>query len=385
MLRGPQRFFVIAVLILTCATLVLPSAFCQTADTNLAFRRAKNLQRGINASIWFAQSPNDYSVHRLETFTTDDDIALMEKLGLDHVRLSIDPDPLLPWLRKPDTDTPFMSELDKTVHTILAHHLSVIIDIHPESSYKAPLLHGTASVQQFTALWRALAAHYANLDPEHVFFEIMNEPEQDDPFRWQGIESTVAAAIREVAPNNTIIAAGTHWSGLDDLMQLQPIAQPNVIYTFHDYEPFPFTHQGATWTSSEVRPLRGIPYPSSPEAIAPLIQQDPDLHSQLFLENYGLGRWDATRVDATIAFAARWSQLHHAPVYCGEFGVLRDFAPPVMRAQWVHDMRVAFEKYKIGWAMWDYQTNFGLVTKANGTTSPDPAIVTALGLHMPPH
>ncbi|WP_348268525.1 cellulase family glycosylhydrolase [Edaphobacter paludis] len=381
--RWPQRFVLTLTLALICATLILPAAFSQTPDTDLAFHRAKNLQRGINASIWFAQSPQDYTVHRLETFTTANDIAFMEKLGLDHVRLSIDPEPLLPWLREPGTVTPFMAELDKTIHTILAHHLSVIIDIHPESSYKAPLLHGTASVQQFTSLWRALAAHYANLDPEHVFFEIMNEPEQDDPFRWQGIESTVAAAIRQVAPNNTIIAAGAHYSGLDDLMQLQPISQPNVIYTFHDYEPFPFTHQGATWTSPEVRPLRGIPYPSSPEDIAPLLQQEPDLHSQLFLEDYGLGRWDAARIDSTIAFAARWSQLHHAPVYCGEFGALRYFAPPAMRAQWTHDMRVAFEKYNIGWAMWDYQTNFGLVTKANGTTSPDPAIVTALGLHMP--
>jgi endoglucanase len=385
MLRGPQRFVLTLTVALICTTLVLPAASSQTPDTNLAFRRARNLQRGINASIWFAQSPEDYTVHRLETFTTADDIDLMEKLGLDHVRLSIDPDPLLPWLRKPDTVTPFMAELDKTVHTILAHHLSVIIDIHPESSYKAPLRHGTAQVQQFTSLWRALAAHYASLDPEHVFFEIMNEPEQDDPFRWQGIESTVAAAIRQVAPNNTIIAAGARWSGLDDLMQLQPISQANVIYTFHDYEPFPFTHQGATWTSPEVRPLRGIPYPSSPEVIAPLLKQEPDLHSQLFLEDYGLGRWNAARVDSTIAFAAHWSQLHHVPVYCGEFGVLRDFAPPAMRAQWIHDMRTTFEKYNIGWAMWDYQTNFGLVTKANGTTLPDPAVVTALGLHMLPH
>jgi hypothetical protein len=37
-----------------------------------------------------------------------------------------------------------------------------------------------------------------------------------------------------------------------------------------------------------------------------------------------------------------------------------------MRAQWLHDMRVAFEKNHIGWAMWDYQTNFVVVTKTNG-------------------
>ena len=47
-------------------------------------------------------------------------------------------------------------------------------------------------------------------------------------------------------------------------------------------------------------------------------------------------------------------------------------------------MRVALEKNKIGWAMWDYQENFGLVTKTNGGPAvPDPAIVEALGLKMP--
>lgn len=85
-------------------------------------------------------------------------------------------------------------------------------------------------------------------------------------------------------------------------------------------------------------------------------------------------------MDATLGFAEKWSDLHHAPVYCGEFGVLRDYVDPAMRAQWVHDMRVAFEKHKIGWVMWDYQANFGVVTKKDGKTVPDPAIVKALGL-----
>ena len=34
-------------------------------------------------------------------------------------------------------------------------------------------------MQRFAALWQALAKHYAGTDPEMVFFEIMNEPEQD--------------------------------------------------------------------------------------------------------------------------------------------------------------------------------------------------------------
>jgi hypothetical protein len=34
--------------------------------------------------------------------------------------------------------------------------------------------------------------------------------------------------------------------------------------------------------------------------------------------------------------------------------------------------------------MWDYQTNFGVVTKTNGITTPDVDVLNALGLHAPP-
>jgi endoglucanase len=382
-MRQGFRNAIFAAILCPAAFLTFTPLHAQQADNNIAAQRAKHLRHGINASMWFAQAPGRYSTDHLQNFTTADDIALISRMGFDHIRLSIDAEPLVEWQRSRTGNTPYMTELDRVVQTILKNHLAVIIDIHPESDYKAPLRQGTESVQHFTILWRALAAHFASSDPEYTFFEIMNEPEQSDPYRWQGIESLVAAAIRQVAPNQTIIAAGAHWSGLEDLLMLEPLAISNVIYTFHDYEPFPFTHQGATWTSPEVLPLRAIPYPSSTDAVAPKLDQESDLSGKFFLEQYGLGRWDAERVEKTVEFAARWSQLHHAPVYCGEFGVLRDYAPPAMRALWLHDMRVALEKNNIGWAMWDYQDNFGVVTKTNGVAVPDKNIVDALGLHVP--
>ncbi|HEX4068226.1 MAG TPA: glycoside hydrolase family 5 protein [Acidobacteriaceae bacterium] len=367
--------------LLPCLPAIAQNDSAPPSRSAIAFERAQHLQHGINTSIWFAQS-SDYSLHRLQTFTTADDIALIERMGFDHCRISIDAGPLTAW-QYAHVETPFMNELDHVVKVMLDHHLSVIIDIHPTSEYKAQLLQGSDGVGNFVALWRTLAAHFAPVDPEHVFFEIMNEPEQNDPYRWQGVQASVVDAIRQGAPQNTIIAAGAHWSGLQDLLVLEPLADPNIIYTFHDYEPFPFTHQGATWTDPRVRPERSIPYPSTPDNIAPKLDQEPTLDGQYFLDEYGENRWDAARVENSIDFAAKWSTLHHVPVYCGEFGVLRDYAPPAARAQWLHDMRVALEKNHIGWAMWDYQTNFGVVTKANGTTTPDAAILTALGLHMP--
>ena len=357
----------------------------ENPQSSIAFERAQHLQHGINTSTWFSQA-NDYSVQRLQSFTTANDIALIAKMGFDHCRLSIDGDQLMTWFytqRDAHQTTGFMTELDRAVKIMLADHLSVIIDIHPTSQFKAELFQGNGGVGNFVDLWRALAQHVAATDPEHIFFEIMNEPEQQDPYRWQGIQAQVVAAIRQVAPRNTIIASGAHWSGLPDLLVLDPLAENNIIYTFHDYEPFPFTHQGATWANPEVRTERAIPYPSTPENIAPKLDLEPSLAGQYFLDEYGENRWDAARMENSIEFAAKWSALHHAPVYCGEFGVFRDYAPPAARAQWLHDMRVAMEKNHIGWAMWDYQGGFSVVTKSNGATTPDQDVLTALGLHMP--
>ncbi len=362
--------------------LLIPAQISAQQKDDPAFQRADHLRHGINTSSWFAQS-SDYSVQRLRTFTTPDDIRLISQLGFDHIRLSIDAEPLLAWQRKQENGTAFMGELDAIVKLAVEQKLAVIIDIHPETRYKQTLLQGTESVQRFATLWRALATHFAPLDPDLIFFEIMNEPEQPDTFRWQGIQSLVADQIRSAAPANTIIACGARWSGLEDLLQLEPLPLTNVIYTFHDYEPFAFTHQGATWTDPAVQPLRNVPYPSTPENVARNIQQEPTLAGQFFVQQYGLARWDAHRIDVTLSFAEQWSQLHHEPVYVGEFGVHRPYADPAMRAQWLRDMRTLMEKHHLGWAMWDYQDNFGAVTKKDGRTIPDPALIEALGLKMP--
>jgi aryl-phospho-beta-D-glucosidase BglC (GH1 family) len=359
--------------------LLTPSPTSAQQANDLAFQRAQHLRRGINTSDWFAQS-SDYSVQRLRTFTTPDDIRLIHQLGFDHIRVSIDADPLLAWQRNQPNSTPFLDELDAIVKLAVEEKLAVVIDIHPQSRYKQSLLQGEEPVKRFAMLWRSLATHFASFDPNYVFFEIMNEPEQPDTYRWQGIQSFVAEQIRSVAPNHTIIACGAKWSGLEDLLPLQPLALPNIIYTFHDYEPFAFTHQGATWTDPAVQPLRNVPYPSTPENIAKNLDQEPTLAGQFFVQQYGLARWDAHRIDVTLSFAERWSQLHHAPVYVGEFGVHRPYADPAARAQWLKDMRTMLEKHHLGWAMWDYQDNFGAVTKKDGHTTPDPAVIEALGL-----
>ena len=360
--------------------LVSPLVSMRAQPASVAVHRAQLLHRGVNASMWSAQS-DDYSPARLRSYTTADDIALMHTMGFDHVRLSIDGDELLRGAPPNGFNPAFLAELDTAVQRILHDGLRVIVDLHPTDEFKRRLRTNDAAVAQFCSLWEALAGHYENTDPEKVFFEVLNEPDFDDAQQWNTVQARAIKAIRQSAPQHTIIATALHYSGLTDLLTLEPVADPNVIYTFHDYEPFPFTHQGATWTMSQVRPLRRVPYPSSPDAIAPNISEEASLFDQHWINSYGLDRWDAARIRSELSFAGKWAALHHVPVYCGEFGVYQPYADPVMRAAWLHDTRTALEAQDIGCAVWDYQGSFAVVTKENGKATPIPSIAEALGLH----
>ena len=368
--------------LLASAIIASPHAHAQAAN-DLAFQHAAHFKRGINASIWFAQASKDYSAQRLTTYITADDFKLIHQLGFDHVRLSIDPAPLLKPPLTNGMNAVHLALLDDAVKEILDNHLNVVLDIHPEDDYKQALRDDSEARTAFVKFWSLFAAHYADSDPERVLFEICNEPQISDAALWANLQGQVVPAIRQAAPLHTIVATGAHYSGLRDLLAFQPVSDRNVIYTFHDYDPFAFTHQGATWASRQVKPLSQIPYPSTAANIAPKLAEEPSLEDQFWLNEYGLSNWNYAHIASEIAFARKWGEQYHVPVWCGEFGVFRDHADPTMRAAWIHDMRTALEANNIGWAMWDYRANFGIVTDVNGKRVADPLVVEALGLKIP--
>jgi endoglucanase len=350
----------------------------------LAFRRAEKLKRGINASEWFAQvyDKRGYTPEHFQAWTTGEDIALIKAMGFDHVRLSVNPQPMFDAREPNKIPVEYLASLDAAVKMILDHGLAVVIDLHPESDFKARLAKEDDFVQRFADFWRALAAHYSalDLDAERVFFEIMNEPEFSDPYRWMGVQAKLAAAIREGAPAHTILAAGARWSDNDDLIFQEPLHDANVIYNFHFYEPHIFTHQGATWSAYSWHWLHGLKYPSSPEGAARMAGQVLDERDRLQVIRYGLEHWDAKRIEAEMKQAAEWARRRGVPLVCNEFGVYRAYSDPEDRAAWLHDVRAALEHNGIGWTMWDYSGSFGVVTKKDGKTVADEGTLRALGM-----
>ena len=145
--------------------------------------RVARLRHGINASEWFAQvyDKRGYTREHFQNWTTAEDIALIKSMGFDHVRLSVNPQPMMANHRPDEIPAEYLGYLDAAVKMILDQGLAVVIDLHPESDFKARLAKDDSFVQEFADFWRALARHYSTWDAERVFFEILNEPEMSRP------------------------------------------------------------------------------------------------------------------------------------------------------------------------------------------------------------
>jgi endoglucanase len=356
----------------------------QTPSSSVPEQRLNHLRHGINLSEWFAQvyDPKGYTREHFQSWTTAQDIALIKAMGFDHVRLSVNPEPMFRRNHADEIPPDYLAYVDDAVKMILDQGLAVVLDIHPESDFKARLSQDDF-VEQFADYWRALARHYSAYDPDRVFLEILNEPEMSDRYRWYGIQAKLAAAIRQGAPRHTIIATGALWSADDQLLFLEPLGDSNVIYNFHFYEPHVFTHQGATWGVNHWHFVKGLPYPSDPQSAQKVAALEPDPLNRLYVARYGSDHWNADRIDAEISQVSEWAKQKAVPVVCNEFGVYRKNADPNDRAAWLHDVRTSLETHGIGWTMWDYRGSFGVVTKQNGKSVPDETTLKALGLRTP--
>jgi endoglucanase len=348
-----------------------------------AEQRANHLSKGVNLSLWFSQRASDkYTTQHLETFTTAEDIALIKRMGFDHVRFPIEPDQLWTWGKAEVLKPDFLAQMDRVVDAALKNALAVVIDIHPSHEFKEKLQTQDQHVEEFRDFWRSLAKHYSTRDPNLVFFETLNESEFKDRFRWMGVQQRLVAAIRQGAPQHTIIVSGANWSAPDELLSLEPLGDRNIVYNFHFYEPHIFTHQGASWAGHLPHYLSKIPYPSSPEAVAKVADQVPSQPEQQELVRYGLNHWNAARIESEFHAIAQWAKQNGVRVPVNEFGVFRDYADAADRARWIRDVRTTAEKYGFGWTIWDYQTNFGVVQKQNGKTVVDPITAEALGVKI---
>ncbi len=237
------------------------------------------------------------------------------------------------WLNK-STDAPphsidpvWMARVSEAVDAALAANLNVILNSHHfEIVHDRP----AAGAPWLADVWRQIARNFADRPNARLWFEIENEPhaQLNNAILGQTLVPALAA-IRESNPVRPVIVGGQNWSGIDSLATLDLPDDSNIHPTFHYYDPFDFTHQGADWTGPNRLPL-GRKYGTEADKAL-------------------LGR-DVAKLKAYIA------RTGMTP-FMGETGAY-DKAPLAERIAYHTAVREAFAPTGIGMCAWAYTNTF---------------------------
>ena len=335
------------------------------SHSTAAYRAAKLFLHGVNLGNYLEAPPGkDWGI------TCDaSEFAQMRHEGFDHVRVPIG------WQHyagaAPDfTLSPrIFSRVDFIVTNALAAHLAVLINIHHFDEFDHD---PTNATPEFLAIWKQVAAHYKKF-PTTLAFELDNEPHMNASTKAVNpIYALAIAEIRKTNPKRTLFVEPGDWGGLDQITNLVLPPDKNIIVSAHCYDPFYFTHQGATWTGNDTR-TTNIVFPGPPATpLTPATNVTRWVAG--WIKNYNTLPTDKNP-SSPIAFTDKlkfvraWSDHYGRPVHIGEFGCYTK-ADALSRANFYAAFRRAAEEQKLGWAVWDWSAGFRYWDKKNNQPMP---------------
>jgi endoglucanase len=325
------------------------------------------LRRGINITHWFRFPPSG-DPSALRGYLDDAALEELRRAGFTFVRLPVQPD----LLAEPGALADAVARIEK-------HGLAVVVALFATGWH---LESDPADRTKLLGTWRLLAPLLRRFDPAATFPEVLNEPVfAGDPDAWTRLQHQAVLAIRGALPANTIVLTGASWGGVGGLLSLQPEPDPNVVYSFHLYEPAELTALGAYRSGLDTDAMARLPFPVTDAAACEATagaSRDPATAG--LMRFYCAQHWNVTRLTARVAEVGAWARLHQVFVLAGEFGASQRLNAPA-RLAWLSAVRAACEQQAIGWALWGYDDSMGFgLHPADPRRRLDPDVLRALGL-----
>ncbi len=345
-----------------------------------------DLGRGVNLGGWLSQAP-DRDEHRA-AFITRDDFARLAGWRFDNVRLPFDYPLICPGDDGGTLREAGLAWIDTGLVWAEQAGLKAVLDMHQLPGYgfmdpvnnpgaTPPLFTDAGKQAQFCGLWRTLARRYLGRFP-NLAFELANEIAAPSAAQWNVLAARAAKAIREVDAARPIVVGSNCWNVCSTFTELAAIDDPNIIYNFHFYNPFPFTHQHASWSPEMVYYGQTVRYPGNApglRAAAGRAGAEGKGHIAGMLRNlagfFEDRHSDLGHLRELMAPAFAFAKAHRVPLYCGEFGVI-DRAPAEDARRWYRDTLQIFAENGVGWSVWSYKgMGFGIVDRAGAVRDPE--------------
>ncbi len=328
-------------------------------------RPAQNIEkfevfRGTNIAHWLSQS-NARGAKR-DSFFTKTDVGSIAAMGFDHIRLPIDEEQM--WDENGNRHEDAFRLMTNCIDWCAELNLRVIVDLHILRSHhfnalEKPLWTDPKEQEKFYNLWLDLSKALIKYPNSQVAYELLNEAVADDPELWNNLVATAVQTIRAVEPSRTIVIGSNKWQSAGTFDELKvPGNDPNILLSFHFYEPFLLTHWRASWTN--LKNYAGpVHYPGvilSQEEFDALPEEmkEPATHwvNKEFNKEWILEQWQKP---------VKKAKELGLPLYCGEFGIITGPEKGDM-LRWYQDMIDLFEESGIGYANWNYKSgSFGLI------------------------
>ena len=326
------------------ARLVPPPAVVTPSAEVPGFMRGINLGNGLDAPTEGA-----WGVHLSEAHFT-----MAQAAGLDHVRLPVRFSAHAAESAPYAIDEAFLARVDWAIDQALGHGLSVIVDMH---HYEALMKDPEANADRFVALWTQIAARY-QARPASVAFELANEPcDKLTPRQLNPLHARALQAVRASNPTRLVFVDSYSWAAAEFLKRLELPADPNVVASFHMYQPILLTHQTAPWMGPEFQ-TPGVVFPGPPSKPLRPVETARGAgwvndwfrgyNTEPVETNPGGPKTVYDYFQTVEAYVAE----SHRRVYMGEFGIM-DTVDSASRESWLGLVRKEAERRHIGWAYWD--------------------------------
>lgn len=341
--------------------------------------RTAMLARGLNVSHWF-RFPPDGSTRALRNYMDDAAIAAIKKLGFTYVRLAVGPEVVM---RGNGIASDKLEAIVSAVDRFQQAGLAVMVEPHPQNLGNWNLQTNADARQRLLGFWRDMAPALAHLPPALTFPEVVNEPTFADPAQWDRMQGDLVAIIRAALPRNTIVLAGADWSSINGLLRVKPVADRNVVYTFHTYEPQILTLLASWEQGVDTASMGKLPFPVSDQGRCLAAVADIQHQRTRDIANYWCSeRHDASTVAANINRAVKWGWDNGVSVALTEFGAVRALNEESRNA-YLEAVRRSAEQARIGWGLWALDDSMGFAIQPGrytASTTLQPGVLRALGL-----
>ncbi len=329
-------------------------------------KKFEGFQKGVNLGGWISQF-DKYDKAHFDSFITEKDIDYIASLGFDHVRVPVDYNVLED--EEGNIIESGFTYLENCRKWCEKNHLNMLIDLHECYGYsfdplkkdmdRIKFFYDEKLQERFLNLWKEIANRFGKY-PNQVAFEPLNEVVSETVVdAWNGILNKFIDTIRAISKDTYIIAGGVCYNNVLSVPLINIKKDDRLVYNFHCYEPFPFTHQGAYWVENMPSDFR-IDYPLTLDIYqkeSKII--DPDLGGAIY--KVKTKEFGPEFFEEIFEPAIEKSKKDDIPLYCGEYGVI-DLADNRGKLRWLKDIHTVFEKHGIGHALWNYkEKDFGLV------------------------